>query len=610
MRATDGFFGSVVFWLVAAAAASPNGSIQNVTECSCGYYDPLTRNWYTDSAIVYFNETTTLPSDVFAAESYENRFEKGWNTRYTQGAHSSNVAVGKDDLTTSSNTSLRLYADPSDHLHHVVGGAVQTVRRDIFYGSFRALMRSPRSWSAGSALSMTLHFNESQTINFDLMNPDDPAKAWVGMFIRNEFPDRDLGVNYTTLANSSNGVLPWDYTEYRLDWSEEKVEYYIGGKPFRTVLKDGKKNYPQTPAPLRLKHWSVGNWFTMQGPPVNRSEANVGWVRTFFNSSLTTDQDRGKLLLQCKLAQACSTDNMALRGSTPFYAESVADWRQAELPRPDRMIPKVLLISCGALSGFLVVNALLRRLPHPQPKSKLLREVQKLKGRKFHPSAYGPSVRLTSEQAMAVPSPPLSRPISYFGDTTTPTPLVSRTPLGASDFSLGDYLHGQKSVDKALQSLGAEPTPKRPRLSWREFSDNVQSRQQSFRISLPRTALRHDRGISDLGPKGARLAGFPEYLGEKSENDSGPDTISPVLLPYHDAEKTALPEDITCATQNHNHVYAVSGDRPAKPARTYSTMRSRDDRPFAETFCPRSKEWKEEVVRPNAPTLTRRKTPY
>ena len=173
---------------------------------------------------------------------------------------------------------------------------------------------------------MTLHYNESQTINMDIMNPDDPSKAWVGMFMRNEFPDRDLGVNFTTLANSSKGVIAWDYTEYRVDWSEKKVDYYVGGTLFRSVSKDRKLNYPQTPAPLRLKHWSVGNWFTMQGPPMNRSEANVGWVRLFFNSSLTTDQDRKELLLRCNLEQTCSTENMALRGSSPFNEDSVAHW--------------------------------------------------------------------------------------------------------------------------------------------------------------------------------------------------------------------------------------------------------------------------------------------
>ena len=110
------------------------------------------REFYTDSAIVYFNETASLLGDVFVTESYENKYEKGWNTRYTQGSNPSNVDVGRDHQAASSNTSLQLYVEPSDSEHLVIGGSVQTVRRDIFYGSFRTLMQSPRWWSTGSAL--------------------------------------------------------------------------------------------------------------------------------------------------------------------------------------------------------------------------------------------------------------------------------------------------------------------------------------------------------------------------------------------------------------------------------------------------------------------------
>ncbi len=111
---------------------------------------------------------------------------------------------------------------------------------------------------------MTLHYNDSQTINFDVMNPSE-ATAWVAMLSHEEFPDRTLGVNYSVLSNSTNDISPWDYTEFRLDWTEQELKYSIGGKPFRTISKKSSKNFPETPTLLRLKHWSVGNWFTMQG---------------------------------------------------------------------------------------------------------------------------------------------------------------------------------------------------------------------------------------------------------------------------------------------------------------------------------------------------------
>ena len=435
-------------------------------------------------------------------------------------------------------------------------------------------MRSPRSWSTGSALSMNLHYNESQTINMDIMNPDDPSKAWVGMFVRNEFPDRDLGVNYTTLANRTNGVLPWDYTEYRVDWSEEKIDYYIGGNLFRSVVKDHKMNYPQTPAPLRLKHWSVGNWFTMQGPPTNRSEANVGWVRLFFNSSLTTDQDREEFMVRCSLEQACSTDNMALRGSSPFSPPASAEWMQAELPKPNRMVPKVILIVCGSVSGFLVVNALLRRLPRPQRHSKLIKEINQLKQRKFHPSAYEPSVRLTSSHATALPSPPLSRPISYFGDTASPT------PVGSNDFSLGDYLYSQQSIEKSTKAFDTSPAQKRPRLSWRQYSDNLLGLQQNLGTALPRTGVRNDRRAAESRSKDVRFTSIFDDLDEEGTN---PRIKCPPTSSSQRAEKVASTEVGRCV---HRSLPATElGNSPTMPNPSHQTMRTSDNPIVKETFC-------------------------
>jgi hypothetical protein len=45
--------------------------------CTCGFYDSLTKELFTDSIIVYFNETTTLPTE-FVAEEYAQSYAKDW----------------------------------------------------------------------------------------------------------------------------------------------------------------------------------------------------------------------------------------------------------------------------------------------------------------------------------------------------------------------------------------------------------------------------------------------------------------------------------------------------------------------------------------------------
>ena len=463
------------FFILAALITSSSG--KDVAGCSCGYFDHVTKELFTDSSIVYFNETTELPSDIFIPEVYENNYEKGWNSRFRQGADASNVVVANDQY--ASNTSLHLAIDPSTPQHLVVGGAVHTARRDVFYGSFRTLMRSPRAWIPGSALSMTLHFNDSQTINMDIMNPSE-ATAWVAMLSHEEFPDRALGVNYSVLSNSTNGISPWDYTEFRIDWTEEEVKYFIGGKLFRTILKSNAKSFPQTPTLLRLKHWSVGNWFTMQGPPTNRSVANVGWVRMFFNSSLTTEQDEENFDQRCSLESACATDDMSLRGFSAYKLASTITWQQAPNPRSSRTIPINILIVTGAISTFLIANALLRRIPRRGQKSSKLMEAA---DEKVEVPRYESSFGITSDAPIALPSALDSaneskgasyygsRATSYYGGTDTPS-----RPTASSRNSLAPYIHIQMGATTPSE-YGKDET-KRPRISWREFSERIEQLQQ------------------------------------------------------------------------------------------------------------------------------------
>jgi hypothetical protein len=45
--------------------------------CTCGFYDSQTQELFTDSIIVYFNETSQLPID-FIAEDFAQNYAKDW----------------------------------------------------------------------------------------------------------------------------------------------------------------------------------------------------------------------------------------------------------------------------------------------------------------------------------------------------------------------------------------------------------------------------------------------------------------------------------------------------------------------------------------------------
>ena len=335
--------------------------------CSCGFYDALSQQLFTESVIVYFNESTALPLD-FVREDYEHRHEKDWNALYVQGADPSNVQLNESHA-------LDLHLSPPTETHLVRGAGLRTSRRDIQYGSFRALMRSPPPDIAGSALSMMWKYNETQQAELSVMNTDSPAKAWVGTFVNGEFTTRSLGANFSDLIGNasanrnytvfdgvmSNGsVNPWGFTEYRVDWTPDAINFYIGGNCTRTIEKRHKSDLASVPAPFYFKHWSTGNRYSMAGPPFEPSIASIGWIRLFFNSSSMTDDQRSTFS-HCSVSDACSTDDITLRASTPYTDGAGKRWKQANIKSARRVAAIWLSVLCIAFSSVLLLHAFLRR---------------------------------------------------------------------------------------------------------------------------------------------------------------------------------------------------------------------------------------------------------
>jgi hypothetical protein len=360
----------VLFFVLVFSLFASADVLHGDSNCSCGFYDSNTDQIFTDSIVVYFNESRNLPTE-FVAEDYGHKYEKDWNAIYRQGADPANLQFRDSE-------SLQLFVSPPTSDHLVNGAGIRTARRDIQYGSFRTLIKSPRRTSGGSAISMLWQYNETEVTELSVMNTNDPSKAWVGTFVSSEFTTRGIGVNFSTALNSSvanhdyttlggslsNGSSDlWEYIEYRIDWSKEFINFYIAGNLSRSILHKDSEGMPSVPAPLFFKHWSTGNMYSMQGPPNTRSEANVGWIRLFFNSSTTTEDAKEYFATRCPISFACSMDDITLRGSTPSTDLATQKWKQKRNKSIKRMPALWISVFCISLSSFLLVHALIRRAP-------------------------------------------------------------------------------------------------------------------------------------------------------------------------------------------------------------------------------------------------------
>ncbi|KAG9950039.1 hypothetical protein KCU85_g3805, partial [Aureobasidium melanogenum] len=350
---------SLLYFLVGA------GSLIEATassSCACGFYDHSTEQVFTDSIIVYFNETQTVPEDVFHIQSFTHKVEKGWNSLYRQGALPGNSLISNSSDTQQA---LNLFVDPSTNNHVVDGGSIISQREDILHGTFRASVQGSGPWTGGSALSMMLHFNESSSMEIDMLNNDNPENARITTLVNGEYPSQEYGLNYTILEKGSESlppVNPWGFITIRMDWTKEHVNFTLAENLTRSIAYK-KENFPTEPMPLIFKHWSTGDSEWMQGPPVNRSVASVAWVRAFFNSSVTTTAQRRQFDAQCNPALACNVDDITLRDSTNYTSASLKAWK--EPPRNEKWrLPSGIVAGSSSFFGLAaLLNVLFRRKP-------------------------------------------------------------------------------------------------------------------------------------------------------------------------------------------------------------------------------------------------------
>lgn len=287
--------------------------------CACGYLDPVTKDLWTDTTILYFNETDAealSKNPDFMDLSFTNMYESGYTAIYRQGASNSNV-----DLETNVGV-LQLTVNPSTKQHSVVGGGIRTVRQDIRYGSFRAGLQPAQPLSqGGSALSMYYHFNESQSIGIDVVNGETMPDSTV--LFDTALPGAYLKSINFSFDNVSQASETWKMNEWQFDWTPKIVEY---STPLNSSVKfnitSKKHELPSIPGPVFFKHRSTATKISSQGPPTRDTQAYVGYIRMFFNSTMTSKAS--VFDAQCSILQeaVCSTEDHTLRVSSTYSADS------------------------------------------------------------------------------------------------------------------------------------------------------------------------------------------------------------------------------------------------------------------------------------------------
>jgi hypothetical protein len=332
-----------------------------VTDCSCGFQDERTASFYTDSIVLYFNETDSIDPAAFLAQDFSHKKEQGWNSLFKIGAKADNARITNTTDNGASTQALEMVLDAADDDHLVVGAHLQSARRDIQYGVFEAAMKPAGQWTGGTVLSFGVNFNRSQGAEIDFMNSDRPSTAQVANLINGEWPSSDRVTNFTTMEAA--GVQPWtSFTDVRFSWNKTAVAFDVANNMTRLVTK--KSDLPAAGQALVIKTWSTGDSTFGDGPPLrNATHGDVLYVRTFFNSTEMTQAQHNAYDERCVATPRCMTADTSLRGFTAYDAASQLKWKEPPKNKGIRTLAGIVAACCSSFGVFALLNVFLRRTP-------------------------------------------------------------------------------------------------------------------------------------------------------------------------------------------------------------------------------------------------------
>ena len=333
----------------------------DVAECSCGFQDERTASFYTDSIVLYFNETDHIDPAAFVAQDFTHKKEQGWNALFKVGAKADNARITNTTDDGNSVQALEMVLEAADDDHLVVGAHLQSARRDIQYGLFEAAMKPAGKWSGGTVLSFGVNFNRSEGVEVDFMNSDRPSDAQVANLINGEWPSPERVTNFTTMEAA--GVQPWtSFTDVRFSWNETAVAFDVANNMTRLVTKKG--DIPAAGQALVIKTWSTGDRTFGDGPPLrNATHGDVLYVRTFFNSTEMTQSQHKAYDERCVTSPRCLTADTSLRGFTVYSLAAALKWKEPPKNKGIRTLAGIIAACCSSFGIFALANVFVRRTP-------------------------------------------------------------------------------------------------------------------------------------------------------------------------------------------------------------------------------------------------------
>lgn len=489
----------------------------DVSQCNCGFEDGQTSSVYTDSLIVYFNETDSVDPAVFQAQDFGHKKEEGWNSRFKIGAQPSNAAITNTSVHGSTLQSLEMALDPTDEKHLVNGASLQSTRRDIQYGLFEAAMLPARQWSGGTVLTYGVNFNRSNGATVDVMNANDPSDAQVANLVNGEYPAPGLVTNFTTMQTA--GLDPWNvFTDVRFAWNKTDMVFNVAGNQTRLVNKENR-TLPTAGQALQVKTWSIGYDLYGGGPPMhNATQSHVLWVRAFFNFSQMTQSQHEAFDQRCEAMSRCATTDTSLRGYTLYSPVSELKWKEPPKNEGIRTLAGVIAAYCSSFSVFALMNVFLRITPWHKlwPQAKFSKKITE-QSTTSKTDGKDQSGETTPRNTMA---PGIQTPLPAYGAQSPRSAIGTRAPS----------YHSTAPSVRHVASIASLATPGTPRHgSTSSWQDNVlparNSSARSDEVKLEK-ALRRISEMSQLEKS--------DFDGVKNvQVNSSPPTDVDIITPMH-----------------------------------------------------------------------------
>lgn len=269
----------------ATTPASPPASSTPPTPVTPVVPVPPEASQYTHSLISDF---TTQPLDTadWTVEVYNVSADKDQQSPWGRSAAASNV------VSTPSGLELWVRSQLVDGGTKVSTSEINSVRRDILYGTFRVGMTIP--YVPGSCAAFFYYRDDASEIDLEFLSQDASAGKHPMYFVLHDVKG-DQGPAPAPLTPSAEIRSPsfqavnlaTDLTssvhEYRFDWAPEGISFYFDGVLLASYTDPAA--IPSKPGMLAFNHWSNGNKYWTRGPPTQDSKFVITYVHAWFNTA-------------------------------------------------------------------------------------------------------------------------------------------------------------------------------------------------------------------------------------------------------------------------------------------------------------------------------------